>query len=90
MVVRIDQEHSSSDGGAILLKARGEALDLTARLVDLRQEGKVEHTLPYIYWQLLCGPACGYEEVNDAARPTHDPSFKLLLKRDSLNVAALP
>ncbi len=43
VVVHFDQEHTSSDGGAILLKACDEALDLTARLaaclVDRRQCG---------------------------------------------------
>jgi hypothetical protein len=94
VVVRFDQDHTSSDGGAILLKACDEALDLTARLaaclVDRRQEGKVQHTLIEMLRQRIYGLACGYEDVNDAARLKHDPSFKLLLERDPLSGAALP
>ena len=94
VVVHFDQEHTSSDGGAILLKACDEALDLTARLaaclVDRRQEGKVQHPLIDMFRQRVYGLACGYEDVNDSARLKHDPSFKLLLERDPLNGAALP
>ena len=94
VVVHFDQEHTSSDGGAILLKACDDALDLTARLaaclVDRRQEGKVQHGLLDLFRQRVFGLACGYEDVNDAARLKHDPSFKLLLDRDPLNGAALP
>jgi len=94
VVVCFDQDHTSSDGGAILLKACDEALDLTARLaaclVDRRQESKIQHTLLDMLRQRVYGLACGYEDVNDAARLKHDPSFKRLLDRDPLNGAALP
>ena len=47
VVVRLDQRHGSSDGGAILLKACDERLGLTVWLAacisDGRQAGKVEH-----------------------------------------------
>ena len=63
VVVHFDQEHTSSDGGAILLKACDEALDVTARLatclVDRRQEGKVQHPLIDMFRQRIYGLACG-------------------------------
>ncbi len=49
VVVRFDQEHSSSDGGALLLKAADRRLGLldtlSACLPDTRQEGKLTHSL---------------------------------------------
>jgi hypothetical protein len=49
VVARFDQEHSSSDGGAILLVACDKRLDLTERLIggiaDRRQTGKIRHAL---------------------------------------------
>ena len=49
VVVKFDQRHGSSDGGAILLKGCDERLGLTERLAacisDGRQAGKVEHSI---------------------------------------------
>lgn len=94
VVVRFDQEHASSDGGAVLLKACDSALGLTERLVaclaDERQEGKIQHSLIEMLRQRIFGIACGYEDVNDTARLKQDPVFKLLLDRDPLLGSALP
>ncbi len=53
VVARFDQQHGSSDGGAILLKACDQRLRLTERLIDSiddrRQAGKIQHAI-----------ACGY------------------------------
>jgi hypothetical protein len=93
VVVRFDQPHASSDGGAILLKGCEERLRLTERLaeclVDKRQPGKVEHSIRDLVRQRLYGIACGYADANDAARLVQDPIQKLLLGRDPVRGAAL-
>ncbi len=89
VVVKFDQRHGSSDGGAILLKACDERLGLTQRLasciVDARQAGKVEHSIRDLVRQRLYGIACGYPDGNDAARLAEDPIQKLLVGRDPLS-----
>ena len=93
VVVKFDQRHGSSDGGAILLKACDERLRLSERLagclIDGRQAGKVEHSIEDLVRQRLFGIACGYADCNDAARLSEDPIQKLLLGRDPLRGAAL-
>jgi Transposase DDE domain group 1 len=93
VVVKFDQPHASSDGGAILLKACDERLGLTERLAgcisDGRQAGKVEHSIRDLVRQRLFGIACGYADCNDAARLAKDPIQKLLIGRDPLSGAAL-
>lgn len=93
VVVKFDQPHASSDGGAILLKACDERLGLSERLAacisDGRQAGKVEHSIRDLVRQRLFGIACGYTDCNDAARVAEDPIQKLLIGRDPLSGAAL-
>jgi hypothetical protein len=93
VVVKFDQPHASSDGGAILLKACDDRLGLTERLasciVDTRQAGKVEHSIRDLVRQRLYGIACGYADCNDVARLSEDPIQKLLLGRDPVQGAAL-
>jgi Transposase DDE domain group 1 len=93
VVLKFDQRHGSSDGGAILLKACDERLCLTQRLasciVDARQAGKVEHSIQDLVRQRLYGIACGYPDGNDAARLAEDPIQKLLVGRDPLSGPAL-
>jgi hypothetical protein len=88
-----DQPQTSSDGGAVLVKAADRRLGLTQRLVsclrDERQEGKVVHTLLDLLRQRIFGLACGYEDCNDSARLGDDPVHKLVLDRDPLNGQAL-
>ena len=82
---QFDEPHSSSDGGALLLKAADQKLQLTAALagclVDGRQAAKVKHSLEDLLRQRIYGLASGYADANDAARLAHDPIFKLLLDR---------
>jgi hypothetical protein len=82
---QFDEPHSSSDGGALLLKAADQKLQLTtslaACLVDERQATKVKHSLSDLLRQRIYGLASGYADANDAARLAHDPMFKLLLER---------
>lgn len=86
VVARFDQPDSSSDGGALLLKACDERLGLTraiaACIAETRQPGKVIHTLEDLVRQRVFALACGYEDCNDAARIGSDPMHKLLLERD--------
>ncbi len=92
-MARFDEQHGSSDGGAILLKACDAGLDLSRRLacalVDRREGGKVEHTVRDLLRQRLFGIACGYADGNDAARLGCDPIHKLLLDRDAITGAML-
>jgi hypothetical protein len=88
VVARFDQPDSSSDGGALLLKACDEQLGLTraiaACIEDTRQPGKVIHTLEDLVRQRVFAIACGYEDCNDVARLGADPMQKLLLERDPI------
>jgi DDE family transposase len=81
--LKFDEPHSSSDGGALLLKAADQKLQLTsslaACLVDKRKAAKVKHTLEDLLCQRIYGLASGYADANDAARLAPDPVFKLLL-----------
>ncbi len=86
LVATFDQQHASSDGGAILLKAadaRYGLIDGFARcLIDDRQPGKVRHTLTDLLAQRIFGLACGHPDANDADGLADDPIHKLLLGRD--------
>jgi hypothetical protein len=92
-MARFDEQHGSSDGGAILLKACDVRLGVSRRLagclLDRRQSGKVEHTVRDLLRQRLFGIACGYADGNDAARLGSDPIHKLLLDRDAITGAML-
>ena len=86
VVAKFDQPQSSSDGGAVLLKAADQRLGLIASLAaclkDERQEGKVRHELHELLTQRIMAIACGYEDANDAARLACEPVHKLLVGRD--------
>ena len=88
LVARFDQEHASSDGGAVMLKAADHRLGLIAALTDSlrdeRQPGKVVHGLEELIAQRVYGIACGYPDANDGARLGDDPIHKLLLGRDPI------
>ena len=86
VIAKFDQEHASSDGGAVLLKVYDERLRLSATLAaclsDDRQQSKVTHSLRELFRQRLFGIACGYADGNDAARLADDPVMKLVTGRD--------
>lgn len=90
---KCDESHSSSDGGALLLKAADQKLQLSAGLaaclIDDRQAAKVKHSLADLLRQRIYGLASGYADANDAARLAHDPIFKLLLDRSPVAGAEL-
>jgi len=93
VVTQFDQEHASSDGGALLLKAADRRLGLIDTLgrclPDEREPGKVQHELADLVSQRVYGLACGYADCNDAARLAEDPIHKLLLGRDPIDGDAL-
>jgi hypothetical protein len=86
VVVKFDQQHASSDGGAVLLQACDRKLGLTQALIgaveDRRQSGKVRHAVGELLRQRLYAIACGYPDANDAKRLGADPIQKLLCERD--------
>jgi hypothetical protein len=86
LVAKFDQDHASSDGGAILLQACDRRLGLTDALIggidDQRQSGKIRHAIGDLVRQRLYGIACGYPDGNDAGRLGADPIQKLLCGRD--------
>ncbi len=89
VLASFDQPDSSSDGGAILLKAIDSELNLTERLArcirETREEGKIAHPLVDLLRQRVYGIACGYPDCNDADRLADDPMQKLLLDRDPID-----
>ena len=88
VVATFDQDHASSDAGAVLLKACDEKLKLSTTLAsclsDDRQQSKVTHSLETLFQQRLFAIACGYADGNDAARLADDPVMKLLVGRDPI------
>jgi hypothetical protein len=89
VVATFDQAHASSDGGAVLLRAADQRLQLTARLArcltDARDPARVTHALTDLVAQRVFGIACGYPDANDADRLADDPIHKLLLNRDPVH-----
>ena len=79
---RFDQPHTSSDGGAVLLKVYGLVAGFVRGLVDRREPGKVRHTVADLLGQRIFGIACGHPDGNDAEHLADDPIHKLLLGRD--------
>jgi hypothetical protein len=81
ILATFDQPDSSSDGGAILLKAIDSDLNLTERLAscvrETREGSKIVHPLLDLLRQRVYGIACGYPGCNDAARLADDPIQKL-------------
>ena len=89
VVASFDQQHASSDGGALLLKACDEKLGLSAALaaclLDSRQEAKVRHDFQTMFRQRLFAIACGYADASDAARLAEDPVLRMLADRDPVD-----
>ena len=94
VVAKLDLDHSSSDGGGLLLKAIDDKLGLTkvlaSRLPDWRQAGKVRHSILEIVRQRVFAIALGYPDGNDAGGLAEDPIHRLLLERDPISGDRLP
>jgi hypothetical protein len=88
LVASFDQPDTSSDGGAVLLKAADRRLGLLDALAaawpDERAAHKVQHTVHDLLAQRVFGIACGHPDGNDADALADDPIYKLLLDRDPL------
>jgi DDE family transposase len=86
IIAKFDQEHASSDGGAILLQACDRRLGLTAALIEAieerRQSGKIRHAIGDLVRQRLYAIGCGYPDANDASRLGADPIQRMLCGRD--------
>ena len=86
VTVRFEDEGTSSDGGAILLKAADRRLkmisSMAASFTDQRDGSRVKHEVEELLSQRIFGIACGYEDGNDAARIASDPVMKTLAGRD--------
>ncbi len=93
VVVKLEEEHSSSDGGAVLLKGVDRCLGLTESLAgclrDPRQPGKIAHTLHELLQQRIFAIALGHPDANDARELADDPVHKLLVDRDPVHGGAL-
>ena len=70
LVVKMEEEHASSDGGAVLLKGVDRSLGLTESLAgclrDPRQAGRIAHTFPELLQQRIFAIALGRRDANDA------------------------
>ena len=91
--VAFDEPSSSSDGGAVLLRAADRRLGLTASLAgclrEWRQPGKVRHALLELLRERVMALACGYSDTSDAARLAEDPVLKMVVGRDPVSGEAL-
>ena len=67
VVAKFDQDHVSSDGRAVLLKACDKKLKLSTTrescLSDDRQQSKGTHSLEELFRQRLFAIACGYADA---------------------------
>ena len=86
VVAKFDQDHASSDVGAVLFKPSDKKLTLSTTLApclsDDRQQSKVSHSLEEWFQQRLFAIACGYADGNDAPRLADDAVMKLMAGRD--------
>ena len=93
VLLNFDGAEMSSDAGLTLLREVERRHDLAGLvascLTDLREPGKVQHSLAEIIRFRIMMIAAGYEDGNDADDLRHDPSFKLALERDPETGAAL-
>ena len=93
LVATFNQEHASSDGGAVLLKAAERVYGLVKAfaqcLADKRAAEKIRHTFADLIGQRIFGIACGHPDGNDADHLADDPIHKLLLGRDPVSGAPL-
>jgi hypothetical protein len=93
VVAKLDEERSSSDGGALLLKAIDERLGLSKALAgclrDSRQAGKVTHEKIELMRQRIFAIALGYPDGNDARELSDDPLHKLAVGRDPVHGGSL-
>ncbi len=72
----------TTDAGLLLVREFDEQLglsaDVVARITDTRDARYVTHELDALVRQRLYQIAAGYEDVNDANRLRHDPTFQIV------------
>src|SRR5258708_22117182 len=82
VIAKFDQEHASSDGGAILLQACDRRLGLTEAMIgaidERRQPGKIRHAIADLLHHRLYAIACGYPDANAAGRLGTDPIHEMI------------
>src|ERR1700730_7287267 len=75
----------TSDGGLILVRELDERLGLSVlmerHLIDSRRGKNVQLPLSDLLRQSIYSRLAGYEDVNDAARLSHDPTLQLIGSR---------
>jgi len=93
VMLNFDGAEMSSDAGLTLLREVERRHDLAGLvascLTDLREPGKVRHSLDDIIRFRIMMIAAGYEDGNDATELRDDPAFKLALERGPETGAAL-
>lgn len=93
LLLNFDGAEMSSDAGLTLLREIERRNDLAGLLAscltDLRNQGKVRHSLEEIIRFRIMMIAAGYEDGNDANELRDDPVFKLALERAPETGAAL-
>ena len=93
LVATFTEEDTSSDGGAVLLKAADRRLGLLGALAAIVPDGRAadrtRHTVRDLLAQRVFAIALGYPDANDATRLADDPLHKLLLDRDPVEGRAL-
>ncbi len=91
--LNFDGAEMSSDADLALLREVERRHDmaglLSSCLTDLRDPGKVRHSLEDIIRFRIMMIAAGYGDGNDAADPRHDPSFRIAPERNPETGAAL-
>ena len=72
----------TTDAGLLLVREFDEQLrlsaDVVSRIIDTRDPRYITHDLDALVRQRLYQIAAGYEDVNDADRLRHDPTFQLV------------
>lgn len=85
VVSKFDSKLRTSDGGSSLLglidRKTGLTKRLSERLIDRRDQSRVEHSYLELVRQRIFSIALGYADGNDSARIGQDPSMKLLCER---------
>ncbi len=87
VLMRVDFQGArvTSDVGLILVRELDERLGLSAlmerHLIDSRRGKNVQLPLSDLLRQSIYSRLAGYEDVNDAARLSHDPTFRLIGSR---------
>jgi hypothetical protein len=78
----------TSDGGLVLVRELDERLRLSElvdrHLSDSRRGKNIQLPLADLLRQSIYSRLAGYEDVNDAARLSQDPTFRLIGSREDL------